>query len=511
MHWADVYRNEIRQSLSALIPDIVAIVLAYFSKFDSRLAPFQQRAFDACCVSRNNVFITGPAGTGKTFLLEEIVERLRAMNLKVIVTASTGVAAVMIQGQTLHSFAKLMRLQEGFDLNNDFDNKYWNSIWADVNVLVIDEISMITPSDFSLLVRLLHGLGHIDGVPTMQVIILGDFFQLPAVIKNDPFLTSGPSSTITPNQAQYQFCFQTPEWDQLQLRHIYLYDVFRQADQEFVRSLNAIRIGKFTAFDIERMQQRWIHHPNYRNDRPVLQFKDEYTWIFATNAEADAHNRDIINHMPGDTHVYTAKFRYSHLKVGTQPPTFETFSSQEYEYVPDNKKFYFTEDRHRKMFHVKEFLTLKLGVRVLLTVNLRTDQGLVNGARGTVVGFAPNKLPSTNGMILPIVKFDNGATNHILFHKWEIIVERTAKNKVRAFLSMVQLPLRYAYATTVHQSQGQSLSNVIIAPRRIFQFGQAYVALSRARTLHDLHLLDPLHASMFRVNQIVQRFYETLM
>ncbi len=528
--WAEIYQNEIRHNLRLyLIDDLITITLGYFDSFASHLAPFQQRAFDACCVQRSNVFITGPAGTGKTFLLQAIVDRLRTMNQRVVVTASTGIAAIMIHGQTLHSFTKLIRLQQqDLTKTDDYDRQYWMAIYEEVDVLVIDEISMITPHDFSLLVCLWNDLGLLRGRgdrPPLQVIILGDFFQLPAVIKpnhaiisNKPstgYTSKGPSSTysnsITDMKTQYQYCFQTPEWAHLIERYVYLYDVFRQADQEFVRSLNAIRVGQFTAFDIERIQQRWIHHPKYHNDRPVLQFKDEYTWIFPTNEEADRHNQDIIARMPGDIQEYKAMFGYSQLRDGlrkTDDSSFEKFTS--IENVPPNRAFYFKEDRHRKMFHVKERLQLQLGVRVLFKVNLRTEHGLVNGARGTVVGFALNKLPFTNNMILPIVKFDNGAIHHILLHEWQIIVERTSKQKVRAYLWMVQLPLRYAYATTVHQSQGQSLSNVMIAPRRIFQFGQGYVALSRARTLQDLHLLDPLQASMFRVNQTVQRFYESI-
>lgn len=493
--WVTIYKCEIHKALQTpLIRNLIDLVLEYFDTFASPFAPFQQRAFDACCVARMNVFITGPAGTGKTFLLESIVRRLRALEQRVVVTASTGIAAIMIEGQTLHSFTKLMKLQQHYpDLSIDDERTYWITIYENVDVLIIDEISMITPDDFAVLVRLWHDL---DILSRMQVILLGDFFQLPAVIKNEK----------NEKNSNFQYCFETPEWSQVVQRYVYLHDVFRQADQEFVRSLNAIRIGQFTAFDIERLQQRWIHHAKYSNPRPVLKHKDEYTWIFPTNDEADQHNQDVVIHMPGDTHEYTAKFGYAQVKSNGE--TFNLYSS--IDTVPPNRAFYFTDPRYRKQFHVKERLHLKKGVRVLLTVNLRTEHGLVNGARGTVIGFAQHKLPFTNGMLLPIVKFDNGATVHILLQEWKTTVEWTVQRQVRAYLWMVQLPLRYAYATTVHQSQGQTLTNVVIAPRRIFQFGQGYVALSRARTIGDLHLLDPLSASMFRVNQIVQRFYETI-
>ncbi len=518
--WATTYQCEIRQCLELyLFKDVFPLIFSYFSTWDTELAPFQKIAFDACVIHRLNTFITGPAGTGKTFLLESIVDRLR-LDEKVIVTASTGIAAIMIKGQTLHSFAKLHLLASDLPLS------YWHKIWDEVDVLVIDEISMITPTDFARLVRLWRTLGILD---RLQVIILGDFFQLPAVVnKGGPQITRGSASgyqskgpidttMVDEDDSKYSFCFQTPEWNELIDRTVYLHDVFRQSEQEFVRSLNAIRVGMFTAMDIERVQQRWVYHPHYSNDKPVDQFKEAYTWIYPTNAEADAHNHEMIDRVPGDLYLYESKFGVAELNARQKKrnsdgkytePSFSMYSSKDD--VPSNRQYYFTDPKYRKMFHVKESLKLKKGIRVLLTVNLRTESGLVNGARGTIVDFKPSKLPSAGGIALPIVKFDNGQTLHVMLHEWQVIVERTVHSEVKSYCWMVQLPLRYAYATTTHQSQGQSLSNVVISLKKVFTFGQGYVALSRAKTLQDLHLLDPLNAHMFRVNPIVQKFYETL-
>ncbi len=553
--WARRYQDEIHQSLiDYLIKDLVFIVIEYFDFFDSLLAPFQQLAFETCCLERRNTFITGPAGTGKTFLLDSIVTHFRAQKLRVVITASTGIAAIMIKGQTLHSFSKLPRLQYGYpDLSNHRERQFWMDVWGKVDVLIIDEISMITPNDFATLVRLWRDLDLLrervdqvildaDGnqLRRLQLIVLGDFFQLPAVIKQNYVSASAPTSSWSSRGPvcglkntqrgtgsvakttggaegpQFAYCFETPEWKEVIQRNIYLHDVFRQENQAFVRSLNAIRVGAFTAFDIERVQQRWVLHKNYRNDRPVHAHKDEYTWIFATNAEADLHNQEMIDRIKGDAHEYTATFGYAQMRScgvkRTHDCNYESYDMYaSKEDIPANRQFYLTDEKYRKMFHVKEKLKLKIGVRVLLTVNLNTEQGLVNGARGTVVKFAiPHKSPTKDNIILPIVKFDNGVMLHIVLHEWQMIVERTVANDVKAYLWMAQLPLRYAYATTTHQSQGQSLTNVVISLRKVFTFGQGYVALSRARSIEDLHLLDPLQSNMFRVNPIVKRFYETL-
>lgn len=510
--WVIMYQNEIRKLLYGPFPkELIEIVLDYFVEWDSDFAPFQQYAFNQCMQGKN-LFITGPAGTGKTFLLESIIQSLRAREQRVVVTASTGRAAIMIHGQTIHSFAKLNQIEKyGYpDLSNENHSlyRYWHSIWSEVDVLMIDEVSMLTPHDFATLVRMWTDLGVLS---TMQVILIGDFFQLPPVIKKEDVKDS------------FNYCFETPEWNRLlwnaksqSYGYIHLYDVFRQTDELFIKSLNAIRIGNFTSLDIERLQQRWIEHPNYTNDKPVYSHKDDYTWIFPTNEEADRHNYDMLNQINEESHTYNAIFSYAQL----QDVKNDRFINYSRENVPNEKKFYFSHD-YRNRFHVKEQMILKQGVRVLLTINLHARQGLVNGSRGTVIGFRTSKLATFSETILPLVRFDNGVILHVFPHTWELVVERThAKRKTKYMqngpiisgkLVMVQLPLRYAYATTVHQSQGQSLSNVVISLRRVFADGQGYVALSRARTLQDLHLLDPLHAKMFHANPVVQKFYDQFM
>src|SRR5579872_6100722 len=377
--WAQIYQAEIAQCLHHTIHlnDLLQIIYGYFAKFDSPLGPFQQHALDTA-LAGYHTFITGPAGAGKTFVLQTIVDRLNAAGRNVVVTASTGLAAVLIKGQTIHSFAKLLKIQnQGFpNLQVAREYAYWADIWLGVDVLIIDEISMITPQDFQNLHRLWIELGLAQDDPDdqtdpghrMQVILFGDFFQLPPVIKQ---ATNA-----------YKYCFETPEWKDLVQRHVYLHDVFRQSDLSFVRVLNRLRLGQFTAFDLEFIQRRWIGHSRYTNDRPASKHKEDYTWIFGTNQEANEHNRDRLAQIQGRRHDYTAQFGYSQAAFPPRPgPT--AFHRFKHEDVPENKQFYFTNESYRRTFGMEDVLTLKVGARVLLTVNLNTMHGLVNGTRGT--------------------------------------------------------------------------------------------------------------------------------
>lgn len=493
--WAQAYQTEIAQSLR-FPPVLLQIVYAYFNKFTSRFAPYQQLAFDHC-VAGHNTFITGPAGAGKTFLLSSIVKHLRRTEKNVIVTASTGKAAVMIKGQTLHSFSKLMQIKQrgSFpDLSIQFERDYWMETWQDVDVLVIDEISMITPNDFQLLVRLWRELRI-----QLQLIVLGDFFQLPPVITEE---------------SKFRYCFETPEWRETITHTAYLYDVFRQSDQAFVRTLNAIRLGRFTALDVERIQRRWIRHPSYTNARPVTTFKDDYTWMFATNHEANEHNRGILDTIKGETHIYRSMFGYAQRsRYNNQHQMAFLFDFYNEEDAPEPKRHYFTDAKYRDAFSVEQMLQLKVGVRVMLTVNLNVMHGLVNGSCGVITGFAvPDHIPEYKNVPFPIVRFDNGVVNHIVMHEWQMTTERTTRNEIGAYLWMAQLPLRYAYAMTAHKAQGMTMKQgVVVSLKKLFVNAQAYTCISRVETLEALHLLDPIDASMFRPDARVQRFYETIM
>jgi len=495
--WARIYQAEIADALSSTIHirELLHIIYAYFDKFIDPLGPFQQRALETC-LQGFNTFITGPAGAGKTFLLQTIVDHLKVAGRHVIITASTGLAAVLIKGQTIHSYAKLLNMaRDGFpDLSSDKQRAYWLDIWRDVDVLIIDEISMITPQDFQNLVRLWTELGL-----TLQIILLGDFFQLPPVIKDE---------TIKGEATRpYKYCFQTPEWNQLVQRHVYLHDVFRQTDLSFVRVLNRLRMGQFTAFDLEHIQRRWVGHSVYRNDRPAHSFKDEYTWIFGTNMEANEHNRDQLTQIKSPRHDYTAQFGYAKATATPGPRSIEaSFYRYRQEDIPKNKQFYFTQESYRRSFGMEDVLSLKLGARVLLTVNLNTMHGLVNGACGIVVAFK-----DFIDMPCPIVQFDNIGPVHIVPHEWQLIVERDHQSKIQAYLWMVQLPLRYAYAVTAHKSQGQTFSKIAVSLRKAFVRHLMYTAISRVETINNLHLMEPINASMFQADPVVSRFYASIM
>jgi ATP-dependent DNA helicase PIF1 len=485
----------------------------------------QLHALQICCEKRSNVFITGAAGSGKSYLLSHIVARLQEQDLHVVVTATTGLAAVSINGQTIQSFAKLTKIQsDGYpDFAKDDILTQYQSIWEDVDVLIIDEISMLPPAEFQYLARFWKDL---ELGRRIQLILVGDFYQLPPVQKLE-------EQKMEDQGHRFDYCFQTPDWKELIQDTVYLSDIFRQTDTRFVECLNAIRIGRFTSREIEYLQTRWVANEKYKNDEKSDSKgqNSDGIWICGTNAECDRRNDKAMKKIESDEYVYTALFGYAHLNEATKKrkrtegmgegtsgtrvePVFHSYCGMED--MPEQARKYFAkwdEEVCEQKFGCKQKLALKVGIRVILTVNLNTAMGLINGTRGTILRF---DVPEQKGLQdysvpTPVVKFDNGTTLHVVLHEWTRIISRTRDGRTQSYIWVAQLPLRHAYATTIHRSQGQTLPNVVISLSDVFAPGQAYVALSRVRKLEDLTLLHPVDAGMFQPNEVVNKFYESFM
>lgn len=373
------------------------------------LSKDQIRAVEAAMQGRS-IFITGGAGTGKSRTLMEIISRLRQRHPKsVAILAPTGQAALLIGGQTIHSFAGIDIAGKPTQDPNKAQN--WR---GKLRTVVIDEVSMMDACVFDLLDAIgRKARGNADNpFGGVQVILCGDFLQLPPV--------------------KGAFCFKSQAWTSLNPTIFMLTVPFRQNDEQFFRILEQMRIGKCEDTTAALLCN------NKAQTSPGI----EPTDLFATNDGAEHQNTQELTKLEGELHIFNA------TDVGRVSQT-----------------------------HVPQTLSLKINAQVVLLRNLDMRRGLVNGSRGVVVGF--------DGVNNPIVRFAS-CENPISIERM-VFGQHDSHGKVIS--SRTQHPLALAWAMTIHKAQGLSLDHVRVNLTKCFAPGQAYVALSRCRTLAGLRVV----------------------
>ncbi|KAF2896924.1 hypothetical protein ILUMI_09248 [Ignelater luminosus] len=403
----------------------------------------QQEVLDAC-LAGHNVFFTGSAGTGKSFLLRKIISALPPD--VTTATASTGVAACHIGGITLHQFAAIGGGDATLERSYSMASKPLASqIWRKCKHLIIDEISMISANYFEKIEAVARHVRRSDKpFGGIQLIICGDFLQLPPVNRVNENLNKNNDR---------RFCFRTPAWDRCIQVCFELTQVHRQKDMGFINILNSIRLGNIPPEIAEKLMA-------------TSKQKIEQNGILATRLcshthEANVINESKLNELAGEEKVYDAQ--------DSDP----TSSKQLDQQTPVPGK-----------------LILKVGAQVMLLKNINITSGLVNGARGVVTGFRDG---------LPMVRFRN--VEYMAKHERWLI-----KSPSGAISSRKQVPLRLAWAFSIHKSQGLTLDCVEMSLARVFEAGQAYVALSRAQSLETLRVLD-FKASQVWADADVLKFY----
>ncbi|OWF54393.1 ATP-dependent DNA helicase PIF1-like [Mizuhopecten yessoensis] len=396
-------------------------------------------------ISRKNVFFTGSAGTGKSFLLRRIIGALPPQHT--YATASTGVAACHIGGITLHSFAGIgsgrADLQQCVELAS---RPLVIQQWKKCQHLIIDEISMVEGDFFDKLETVARVVKQND-LPFggIQLILCGDFLQLPPVTKGSD---------------KRKFCFQAKTWPKCVQLNMELTEVKRQSDNHFINILQNVRLGRCP--DIVETTLRATAKHNIQKDG-----------ILATRLCTHKEDVDQIN-----------KYQMEKLNA-----TSKVFLST------DNDTSY--AKQIDSLCPVPHKLELRVGTQVMLAKNLEVHRGLVNGARGLVTGF------EKGGEGLPIVKFLSGLEEVIKPARW------TFKAAGAVYLTRRQIPLKLAWAISIHKSQGMTLDCVEITVSKVFESGQAYVALSRAKSLEGLRVLD-FDRGCVRANPDVLKFYHKL-
>jgi ATP-dependent DNA helicase PIF1 len=421
------------------------------------LSDEQRTIFDMVVNQKKSLFFTGSAGSGKSHLLRCIIRELRTRyeSREVAITAPTGIAACNISGCTLHSFAGMGLAvgQREHLLAKVLKSKKALERWRACKVLVIDEISMVDGEFLDVLEWMACQVRR-SGQPFggIQVVITGDFFQLPPVRNN--------SSDV-------KFAFEAACWSKCIHSTIQLTHVFRQRDDRFVRILNEIRVGAMSKDSLELLRSL-SREPTYPNDGILP------TRLFALRAEVDSANDQRLERLSGSPQTYTAR------DSGKDPIQVAK--------LPNNCL-------------APTALRLRKDAQVILLKNL--DATLVNGSRGIVIGFETRE-KDAGGEMFPVVRFENGRTLQVTPELWDIEVPGEG-----IVASRQQVPLLLAWAMSIHKSQGQTLERVVVDLARIFENGQAYVALSRATSIEGLQVLN-FNAQKIRANPRVVEFYKRL-
>ncbi|KAB7892299.1 AAA family ATPase [Poseidonibacter ostreae] len=375
-----------------------------------------------------NVFLTGSAGTGKTHILNEFVLYLKSRKIIPTIVAPTGIAASHLNGQTIHSYFSLGirdSIDESF-ISNLLDKKYLQTRFKKLKILIIDEISMVSPNIFSSIDKILKAFKQTNKpFGGIQVILSGDFFQLPPISKN----IDGK-----------RFAWQSPSWKELDLQTCYLEKKFRQDDNQLIFVLDEIRNGQVS------QKSHDILNARLQKD---LDIDFTPTKLYTHNMDVDRINNDELRSIDKE--------------------------SQLFKYTSEGAK-----GNIEKLFKsalVQEELILKKDAVVMFIKN-NPEKYYINGTTGVVIDFTKDEQK------LPIVKLSNGYVVKVEYEDWSI---ENDSGKVQAKIS--QIPLKLAWAITIHKSQGMTLDAAQIDLSKTFEVGQGYVALSRIKNIEGLKLM----------------------
>ncbi len=386
-----------------------------------------------------NVFLTGEPGSGKTHTVNEYAGYLRAHGIEPAITASTGIAATHIGGMTIHSWSGIgikTALHEK-DVREIAGHAHIVKRIGRARVLIIDEVSMLSSGTLSMVDAVCRAVKkNTKPFGGLQAVFVGDFFQLPPVMKREDNPGAGQSALL-PETAGLFAC-DSSAWQEANPTACYLTEQYRQDDGHFLSLLSAIRRRAFGADHLRHIEARKTAQSEAPAGAPKL---------FAHNADVDRINGEMLATLKGEPREFAMR---------AHGPDALVFSLKKGCLSP-------------------EILSLKIGAAVMCTKN-NPKERFVNGTLGMVEAF--DELTGN-----PFIRARNG--RRILVEPMEWSMEENGVPRAR----ITQLPLRLAWAITVHKSQGMSLDEAVMDLSRVFEFGQGYVALSRVRRLSGLYML----------------------
>jgi ATP-dependent DNA helicase PIF1 len=404
-----------------------------------------------------NVYLTGSAGSGKTFVLNTYLDYLKKEGIVAGITASTGVAATQINGITVNSWSGIgikRELTES-DIADLLKRPYLRKRFSKTKVLVIDEVSMLQDYMLDMLNTLSKAFkNNPEPFGGLQLILCGDFFQLPPVMRDAEITVASTSlsqKTFFPERNGVEskgFIYKSKAWRELDLKICYLEQEYRQSDKEFLHVLHEIRQNSITKPSIKMLAARM-----YKPLGPVS------TRLYTHNVNVDEINKRELAKLPGHIKTFTMTSKGTESMVNIM----------------------------KKSCLAPEVLELKKGALVMFVKN-NFEKKFVNGTLGTVSDFAENGNP--------VIKTAAGDDIIATPSEWTIEEDGEIKAQIK------QLPLRLAWAITIHKSQGMSLDAAEIDLRKPFAAGMGYVALSRVKTLDGIRLLGLNHKALL-VNEEV--------
>ena len=388
----------------------------------------QEKAL-ALLKSGRNIFLTGSAGTGKTYVLNQFIQHLKDANINVAITASTGIAATHIKGSTIHSWSGIgiKQILTGKDLRNLKKKKYLREQFDNVKVLIIDEISMLHRDQLNSINQVLtYCKENTEAFGGLQIVVCGDFFQLPPIGKNG-------------ERSSDKFSFMSAAWQNANFNICYLTKQFRQNDNVLGAVLEDIRCGRITQKSIDVLK-------NAANT--TFESGIEPTKLYTHNEDVDFINNAHLADLPSKSRFFKAKTSGDKALISVLKNTVLTQND----------------------------MPLRIGAKVMFVKN-NVEKGYINGTLGEIVKYS--------SVGIPVVKTLDNEKITASPEEWSIDDE-----KGNTLASYKQIPLRLAWAITVHKSQGMTLDAAELDLGRTFERGQGYVALSRLRDIDRLRLLN---------------------
>jgi len=425
-----------------------------------------------------NIFMTGAGGTGKTELIKRIVKDAKEKGIKYQVCALTGCACILLKcnAKTIHSWGGLGLCNGDIDLlaGKIALNKFKRKNWKQVELLIVDEVSMMSKKLFNAL-NLIGKKCRLDqsAFGGIQVIFSGDFNQLSPIGNDDEPDTS-------------RYCFESEDWDNIFKNQIELVEIFRQKDPVYTKILSQIRNGKLTRKSVDKLN-------SYVGRKIPEDILIKPTIIYPTRNKVEKINNESLEKINED--VYTFK-----MQECTEEEI-ESSSKTSKKTVFDRV---FTESQKqteinylRNNINCDNIIHLKKGAQVMCIANLDMENDICNGSQGIIIDFA-----TISGQNIPVVKFYNNITRPIGYNIWQ-------SENIQS-IALKQIPLILSWAITIHKAQGATLDVAEIdIGREIFACGQTYVALSRIKSLEGLYLksFDP---NKIKLSKKVKNYYEKL-
>ncbi len=423
----------------------------------------EQQHFIELIKEGNNIFLTGPPGVGKSFCLKYAIKYLMSLynNDKDIVgvTAMTGCAATIINGNTIHSYLKIgLAKQSSEELYNRIktskrDKPKYVALMSKLKVLIIDEVSMMNKVFFVKISNYLKKIKDCDKpFGGVQIILSGDFCQLPPV-------------------ENIGYIFESKEWLNCAFEICYLTKSFRQSnDLEFQQILNEIRFGDISDECYNKLLK--LNNFKHLENGDIQNENIKPTKMFPINRQVDSFNEaNLIKLVKLSNHEIK---RYAVEPITSKPIT-----------------------QYLSMNNIPEFIDVAIGAQIMVTFNINTDDGLINGTLGTITDVQDNTIT---------ILTKNNKIYNIGFITFTDPDDPNIESPRGLFNYM---PIKLAYATSIHKSQGQTLDLAEIDLAASFGFGMGYVAISRCKNLQSLVLLG-LSKNAFQCDPKVKQFYDNI-